>query len=87
MAGYVLIKQYPDRERTESGIIILDSVHEKTHKKGEIVSVGAIRKDESVEVEIGDVVLYNKYLGTTIEDDEHNFVIMEQCEILLVVEK
>ena len=57
LAGKILVKPQAAEEKTVSGIIIPDSAKEKS-LQGEVVLVGADKKDETMEVKVGDVVLY-----------------------------
>ena len=59
LAGKVLVKPVAAETKTQSGIIIPDSAKEKP-LKGTVVLVGAAKKDEAVEVNVGDTVLYGK---------------------------
>lgn len=84
LAGKVLIKPKAAEQKTASGIIIPDSAQEKP-LQGEIVAVGAAKKDEAVEVEVGDNVLYGKYSGTELNIDGEDFLLMSQSDILYIL--
>lgn len=84
LAGKVLIKPKPAEVKTASGIIIPDSAQEKP-LQGEIVSVGAAKKDEIVEVKVGDQVLYGKYSGTELTIDGEKYLLMAQSDILYIL--
>lgn len=84
LAGKVLIKPRPAEVKTASGIIIPDSAQEKP-LQGEVVSVGAAKKDETVEVKIGDQVLYGKYSGTEITLNGDSYLLMSQTDILYIL--
>lgn len=86
IAGKILVKPEAAEEKTVSGIIIPDSAKEKP-QRGKIVAVGKAKKDEELEVKIGDTVLYGKYSGTEIKIDGDEYLIMNQTDILLVVEE
>ncbi len=86
MSGKVLILPQAAEQKTASGIIIPGSAQEKP-QKGEIVAVGNPKKDEPVEVKVGDIVLYGKYSGTELKIDDKEYLIMNQNDILLVVEE
>ncbi|HDR51739.1 MAG TPA: co-chaperone GroES, partial [Mariniphaga anaerophila] len=55
LAGKILVKPMEAEEKTQSGIIIPDSAKEKP-QQGTVVLVGADKKDEPMEVKVGDVV-------------------------------
>ncbi len=86
MSGKVLVQPQAAEQKTSSGIIIPDSAQEKP-QRGKIVAVGNAKKDEQMEVKVGDVVLYGRYGGTEIKIDNVDYLIMNQTDILLVVEE
>ena len=86
MSGKVLVQPQAAEQKTTSGIIIPDSAQEKP-QKGTIVAVGNAKKDEQLEVKVGNVVLYGKYSGTEIKIDGADYLIMNQSDILLVIEE
>ena len=81
LSDRVLVKPAPAEQKTAGGIIIPDSAKEKP-LKGEIIAVGPGTKDETMQVEVGDFVLYGKYSGTEVELDGEKFLIMRQSDIL-----
>ncbi|MEA1886030.1 MAG: co-chaperone GroES [Bacteroidota bacterium] len=83
LAGKVLVKPHEAEEKTASGIIIPDSAKEKP-QQGTIVLVGAAKKDEEMEVKIGDVVLYGKYAGQELNIDGEDYLLMSQSDILYI---
>ena len=42
-------------------------------------------KDVTMEVKVGDVVLYGKYAGTEISIDDKEYLMMKQADILAIV--
>lgn len=80
----VLIEPQEAEDKTASGIIIPDSAKEKP-QKGTVVAVGPGKKDEKVELKVGDVVLYGKYSGTELNYDGKDYLIMKQEDILVVI--
>jgi chaperonin GroES len=83
LAGKVLVKPQPAEEKTSSGIIIPDSAKEKP-VKGEVVLTGADKKDEPMEVKVGDTVLYGKYAGTELNIDGEDYLLISQNDILYI---
>ena len=75
LADRVLVKPAEAEQKTASGIIIPDTAKEKP-MTGEVVAVGAGKKDEPMTVKVGDKILYGKYSGTEINIErygkEHN---------------
>ncbi|MCP3660828.1 MAG: co-chaperone GroES [Bacteroidetes bacterium] len=84
LADRVLIEPSASEEKTSGGIIIPDTAKEKPHK-GTIVAVGPGKKDKTMEVKVGDTVLYGKYAGTEITIDDMEYMIMNESDIYAVV--
>lgn len=84
LADRVLVEPKEAEEKTASGLYIPDTAKEKP-QRGKVVAVGAGKKDEPMEVKVGDEVLYGKYSGTEISVDGKDYLIMKQSDILAVV--
>ena len=84
LSDRVLVEPKQAEEKTASGIIIPDTAKEKP-QKGTVVAVGPGTKDETMQVKIGDVVLYGKYAGTEITVDGKDYLMMRQSDILAVI--
>ena len=89
LADRVVIKPAAAEEKTKGGIILPDTAKEKP-VVGEIVAVGPGKiaddgKKITMEVKVGDKVLYGKYSGTevTVEGDE--YLIMREADIFAIV--
>ncbi len=84
LADRVLVEPAAAEEKTASGIIIPDTAKEKP-QRGEIVAIGTGKKDEPLNVKVGDQVLYGKYSGTEITIDGKEFLIMKESDIYGIV--
>lgn len=84
LSDRVIISPAAAEEVTVSGIIIPDSAKEKP-LKGTVVAVGPGTKDETMQVAVGDTVLYGKYAGTEVEIDDQKLLIMRQNEVLAIL--
>lgn len=84
LGNRVVVEPSQAEQKTVSGIIIPDSAQEKP-QKGVVVAVGKGKKDEEMEVKVGDTVLYGKYAGTEITVDGKNFMIMTQNDIMAIL--
>ena len=84
LADRVLILPQAAEEKTISGIIIPDTAKEKP-LQGEVVAVGNGTKDETMEVAVGDHVLYGKYSGTEVEFEGVKYLIMRQSDVLAIL--
>src|ERR671912_14661 len=73
-------------ETTASGLIIPDSAKEKP-QEGEVVAVGKGKRLEdgkvvSLDVQVGDRILFGKYSGSEVKIDGNEFLIMREDEVL-----
>lgn len=80
----VLIKPMAAEEKTAGGIIIPNTAKEKP-LKGTVVAVGKGIDDKAMTVKVNDVVLYGKYVGTEINLDGTDYLIMPESEILAII--
>ena len=84
LSDRVLVQPQEAESKTASGLIIPDTAKEKP-QKGSVVAVGPGTKDETIQVQVGDVVLYGKYSGTELNVDGTDYLIMRQSDILAVI--
>lgn len=85
----VFVKVSPSEEKTAGGILLPDTAKEKP-QIGEIVAVGAGKRNEDgsrqpMEVKVGDKVLYSKYAGTDIKLGGEDYVLLSEKDILATV--
>ena len=84
LADRVVIEPKEAETKTASGIYIPDTAKEKP-QQGTIVAAGPGKKDEPMEVKVGDVVLYGKYAGTEVTVEEKKYLIVKQSDILAIL--
>ncbi|MDO9680697.1 MAG: co-chaperone GroES [Bacteroidales bacterium] len=84
LADTVLVDPKDDEAKTASGLYIPDTAKEKP-QQGKIVAVGSGKKDEPMELKVGDIVLYGKYSGTEINVDSKDYLMMRQSDVLAVI--
>jgi chaperonin GroES len=84
LTGKILVQPQEAEEKTSSGIIIPDSAKEKP-QVGTVKLVGAGKKDEPMELKVGDVVFYGKYSGTELNIDGEDYLLMSQSDVLYIV--
>jgi chaperonin GroES len=81
----VVVRRFEEKESIKGGIIIPDSAKEKP-QEGEVVAVGAGRREKGeripLDVKVGDRVLFGKYSGNDIKIDDEEFMILKEDEIL-----
>jgi chaperonin GroES len=89
LADRVVIKPAAAEERTKGGIILPDTAKEKP-VIGEVVAVGPGKVSEegkkvSMELKVGDKVLYGKYSGTEVTVEGVEYLIMREADIFAIV--
>lgn len=85
----VILKEIKAEEVTKSGIVLPNSAQEKP-QEAEVVAVGtgslADGKNVTMEVEVGNRVIYSKYSGTDVKMDGETFKIVKMSDIIAIVE-
>ena len=85
----VVIKNMEAEETTRGGIILTNSAKEKP-LMAEVVAVGpggnVDGKEITMQVSVGQKVIYSKYAGTEIKLDGVEYIILRQGDILAIVE-
>ena len=84
LADRVLIEPKEAETKTASGIYIPDTAKEKP-QQGKVIAVGPGKKDEPMEVKVGEVVLYGKYAGTEVTVEDKKYLIVKQSDILAIL--
>jgi len=84
LADRVLVEPAAAEEKTASGIIIPDTAKEKP-QRGSIVAIGTGKKDEPLNVKVGDQVLYGKYAGTEVSIEGTDYLIMKEADIYGII--
>ncbi|MDR3351203.1 MAG: co-chaperone GroES [Prevotellaceae bacterium] len=84
LADRVLVEPAEAEEKTASGIIIPDTAKEKP-QRGKVIAAGNGKKDEPMELKVGDEVLYGKYAGTEINYEGKDYMMMRQSDVLAVI--
>ncbi len=83
LAGKVLVKPSAAEEKTSSGIIIPETAKEKP-QNGEVIMVGSDKKDEPMEIKVGDQVLYGKFAGQELTIDNEDYLLISQSDVLFI---
>jgi len=85
----VVLKQLKAEEKTKSGIVLPGQAQEKP-QEAEVVAVGpggnVDGKEVTMQVVVGDKVIYSKYAGTEVKLDGVEYIVVKQNDILAVVE-
>lgn len=83
----VIVKPIEKEEVSKGGIILPDTAKEKP-QEGEIVAIGPgkLRDDGTrvaMDVKVGDRVIYAKYGGTEVKQDDEELLIMHESDIMV----
>jgi chaperonin GroES len=84
----VVLKQLVAEETTKSGIVLPGQAKEKP-QQAEVVAVGpggiVDGKEVTMQVKVGDKVIYSKYAGTEVKLEEEEFIVVKQNDIVAIV--
>lgn len=85
----VVLKQLVAEETTKSGIVLPGQAKEKP-QQAEVVAVGpggiVDGKEVTMQVKVGDKVIYSKYAGTEVKLEDEEFIVVKQNDIVAIVE-
>lgn len=84
LADRVVIEPKEAETKTAAGIYIPDTAKEKP-QQGTVVAAGPGKKDEPMEVKVGDQVLYGKYAGTEVTVEDKKYLIVRLSDILAII--
>lgn len=85
----IVVKPVEEEERTKGGIVLPDTAKEKP-QEAEVVAVGPGARNEKgervpMEVKVGDRVIYAKYSGTEFKQDDEEYLILRESDVLAIV--
>ena len=84
----IVLKQLEAEETTKSGIVLPGQAKEKP-QEAEVIAVGpggmVDGKEVTMQVAVGDKVIYSKYAGTEVKLENEEYIIVKQSDILAVV--
>ena len=86
----VLVRRMEDETTTAGGIVIPDNAKEKP-SRGEVLAVGNGKhldngEVRSLDVKVGDKVLFGKYAGNEVKVDGEELMIMREDDIMGIIE-
>ena len=87
----VIVKRVEAERTTASGIVLPDSAGEKPDQ-GEVLAVGPGKRDDNgkqitLDVKVGDRVLFGKYAGQAVKVDGQEVLVMREEDIMGVLQK
>ena len=85
----IVVKGAESEEMTAGGILLPDSAKEKP-QRGEVLAVGPGKVLDSgeratIDIEVGDIVLYGKYGGTEVTVEGEELMILRADDVLGVI--
>ena len=84
LADRVLVEPKEAETKTASGLYIPDTAKEKP-QEGKVIAAGPGKKDEPMEVKVGDEVIYGKHAGTEVTVEGKKYLIVKQSDILAIL--
>lgn len=87
----LLVKPLEGEEVTPGGIVLPETAKEKP-QKGEVLAVGPGARDEegkriSMDVSVGNKILFAKYAGTEIKVDNDKLLILRESDVLGILDE
>jgi chaperonin GroES len=85
----LVIEPLEQQEQTASGIFLPETAKEKP-QEGKVIAAGPGARKESgeritMDVNVGDVVLYAKYSGTNVKLNGKEYLILKENDVLAIV--
>jgi chaperonin GroES len=82
----VVVKPIEKEEKTKGGIYLPDTAKEKP-QEGKVIAVGPGKMSDDgkrlpMDVAVGDIVIYAKYGGTEIKENDEDLIILRESDIL-----
>ena len=89
LADRVIVKAAQAEEKTKGGLYIPDTGKEKP-QYGEVVAAGPGKVSDAgqvvtMQVKVGDKVLYGKYSGTEVQVEGDDYLIMRESDIFAIL--
>ena len=87
----LVIKPVLEEQKTAGGIIVPDTASKEKPVRGEVIAVGPGKYDKdgkrlTLDVKVGDEVMYGKYAGTEFKQDDQDFLIVDYNDVLAILE-
>ncbi len=87
----IVVKRLEKEAKTASGIVLPDAAAEKP-EQGEVIAVGNGKilddgKTRSLDVKVGDTVIFGKYSGQTVKVDGEELLVMREDDVMAIVDK
>lgn len=91
LGNRILVKRLEMDEKLKGGILLPDSAKKK-QERAEVLAIGTGKKDKNghlipIPVNVGDVILMEKYSGQDVTLNDQDYVIVRADDIIAIVEK
>lgn len=80
----VLLKPIKIEEKTASGIILTSNLSNDLPNMAEVIEIGNLEKFK--EIKVGKKVVYSKFSGTEIKDNDVKYIIINTEDILALID-
>ena len=85
----IVVRVIEELERTKGGIVLPDTAKEKP-QEAEVLAIGPGGRNEKgeripMEVKVGDRVIFAKYSGTEFKQDDEEYLILRESDVLATV--
>ncbi len=84
----IVVEAVESQEKTAGGLFLPDSAKEKP-QSAKVLAVGpggmVDGKEVTMQVKVGDIILYNKYAGSDFKLDGKEVTILKQSDVLAIV--
>ena len=86
----VVVKREAEERKSAGGIVIPDTASEKP-TFGKVIAVGKGKvlengETRTLDVKVGDRVLFGKYSGTEVKVDNQDVVVMREDDVMAIVD-
>ncbi len=87
----IIVEPIEQEETIAGGMLVLPETAKEKPQQGNVLAVGAGRRDEDgerieMDVKVGDKVLFAKYAGTEIKLEGKKLLIMKEADVLGIIE-
>lgn len=79
-----LLKPIKLEEKTASGIILSSNSTNDGANTAEVIAIGNLEK--YTEIKVGNKVIYNKFSGTEVKDNDEKYLLINAEDILAIID-
>ena len=91
LGDHIIVKPLTNEEVTKAGIVLPSTVDKDRPERGEVIAVGPGRvldngSRSSMDVSVGQKVVFKKYSPEEIKIDGQNFLVINSSEVIAIIE-